>query len=223
MRRGAYLIGLLLSASLAIAGSSAAVGSVGLGFGCVTRNLAGDCAIGESQLSLVLSDAGSGVVHFEFSNAGPNLSVISEVYFDDGALLGAVTFSSGPGVDFRLGARPPNLPGWRTLDPLFLATVGLAAESRPSPVANGVGPGEWLAVEFELQPGLTFQDLIDQLTSGELRVGLHVIGFDSEGSESFVNRPVPEPASAGLVVGGLLALALRARSARRGRRDLHCI
>jgi hypothetical protein len=212
MRQGAYLIGLLLSVSLAHAGSAGATGSVALGFECVTRNLAGDCAIGESQLSLVLSDAGSGAVRFELSNAGPDGSVISEVYFDDGALLGATSIAAGPGVDFAPGARPPNLPGWRSLDPIFAATLGLAAESRPSPVMNGVGPGEWLAVEFDLRPGRSFQDVLAELASGELRVGLHVIAFESRGSESFVNLPVPEPGTGGLVAGGLLALAWRARS-----------
>jgi hypothetical protein len=185
MRQRAYLIGLTLSATLAIAAPARAVGSVGLGFECVTQNRAGDCAIGESQLSLSLADAGSGVVRFEVANAGPERSVVSEIYFDDGAL-----------------------------DPAFRASVGLSSQSRPSPVANGIGVGEFLAIEFTLQGGQGFQDLIDQLASGELRVGLHVIAFDSQGSESFVNVPVPEPASGALLAGGLVALAWRARSRR---------
>jgi hypothetical protein len=214
MRQRAYLIGLTLSATLAIAAPARAVGSVGLGFECVTQNRAGDCAIGESQLSLSLADAGSGVVRFEVANAGPERSVVSEIYFDDGALLGSLTVLSAPGVDFEIGARPPNLPGWRSLDPVFRASVGLSSQSRPSPVANGIGVGEFLAIEFTLQGGQGFQDLIDQLASGELRVGLHVIAFDSQGSESFVNVPVPEPASGALLAGGLVALAWRARSRR---------
>ena len=97
------------------------------------------------------------------------------------------------------------------------ATVGFSTQAMPSPVKNGVGPGESVAIEFTLQGGQTLQDVIDQLTTGQLRIGLHVIAFDSEGSESFVNRPVPEPTTAALVGGGLLALALRGRKGRRSR------
>jgi len=38
-------------------------------------------------------------------------------------------------------------------------------------------------------------------TVGSLRIGIHVQGFDGEGSESFVNTPVP-----GAVLLGLLGL-----------------
>jgi len=65
-------------------------------------------------------------------------------------------------------------------------------------------------------PADTTDDVLDWLQSGELRVGLHVINFDSGGSESFVNEPVPEPGSLGLLCLSIGGLALLRR--RRGER-----
>jgi hypothetical protein len=46
-----------------------------------------DGAIGEAQLFVELTDLGS-QVEFTFTNIGPDASSITDVYFDDGTLLG---------------------------------------------------------------------------------------------------------------------------------------
>jgi hypothetical protein len=186
-----------------LAASPAAAATIG--FDCLTNNLAGDCAIGEAQLTVEVSDQGGGVVRFHFKNAGPQPSAISEVYFDDGSLLLLSSVIDGPGVDFEPDANPPNLPGGQLADPDFEVTEGFLAESVPSPVMNGVGPLEWVMIQFTLQGGQSFADVIDELETGELRIGIHVIGFASGGSESFINVPVP---GTGLLMGvGLWAWA----------------
>jgi hypothetical protein len=94
-------------------------------------------------------------------------------------------------------------------------TEGFLAESVPSPVTNGVGPTEWVRIQFSLQGGQSFADVVDELTTGTLRIGIHVIGYGSGGSESFINEPVPEPGTGLLLGGGLLVLAgVRRRAAR---------
>lgn len=183
-----------------------------LGFDCIT-GAGGDCAIGESQLSVEVSDLGGGAVRFHFRNAGPEASSISEIYFDDGSLLGLSAVNDGPGVDFEPDANPPDLPGGDLLVPPFQVTAGFLAESVPPPPANGVGPGQWVQIDFTLQAGRTLADVMDDLATGELRIGLHVIAFDSGGSESFVNQAVPEPGAALLLGAGALGWA-----AARGRR-----
>jgi len=80
---------------------------------------------------------------------------------------------------------------------------------------NGVNPGEYLGITFSLQSGGTFADVISELTTGDLRVVIHVHGFDpSGGSESFVNNPVPVPAAIWLFGSGLLGLVGIARRKR---------
>lgn len=179
------------------------------GFYNITNNDPGDAAIGEAQLFVDVSDEFADQVLFTFRNTGPEACAISEVYFDDGTLLGiADIIDNPPDVVFVQGASPPELPGANSIDPPFEATLGFLAESVPPPSHKGVNPGEQVGILFDLQPAKTYQNVINELNDGGLRIGIHVIGFDSGGSESFVN--VPEPATiAVLGLGGLLCLRKR--------------
>lgn len=207
--RKAFALACSLAAGLALASVPAAATT--LAFDCLTGNLAGDCAIGEAQLSVEVTDQGGGVVRFHFRNAGPEASSISEVYFDDGSLLVLSAVIDGPGVDFEPDANPPNLPGGDMAVPPFQVTQGFLAEAQPSPAMNGVGPSQWVMIEFTLQGGQTFADVLSELGNGALRIGIHVIAFDSGGSESFINAPEPG-------VGALLTVAFVALAAQRRRR-----
>lgn len=182
-----------------------------LSFFCITDNLAADCATGESQLTVNVTDPGGNKVLFHFKNSGPNASSITDAYFDDGSLLGLSLITNGPGVSFSQDASPPNLPGGNNVSPPFQVTAGFLADSNPPAQPNGVNPGEWLKITFDLQSGRNFADVITELTDGSLRIGIHVQGFASGGSESFVNSPVPLPAAVWLFGSGLLGLGAFAR------------
>ena len=186
-----------------------------LDFFCITNNSATDCAIGEAQLSVDVLDIGGNQVLFNINNNGPiDDAIVRQVYFDDGTLLGIASLvdsdegiGGDPGVDFSVDASPPDLPGGNSISPAFNVTAGFLGDAdTPQPNVNGIGAGETLGIIFDLQAGMTYADVIDDLTTGALRIGLHVQAFTSGGSESFVNNPIPVPAAVWLFGSGLLGL-----------------
>jgi hypothetical protein len=137
-------------------------------------------------------------INFVFTNTGPDASSITDVYFDDGSLLGISTINNTPTlVEFSQLASPPDLPGGNNVIPPFVTTASFSADSDPPAQPLGVNPGESLEIIFDLQASGTFADVLTELESGELRIGIHVQGYASGGSESFVNNgtvdPPPEP------------------------------
>jgi len=228
VRRLACLVAALGASALSGSGAHA----VTFGFGCITNKLAGDCAIGQAQLTVdVTAGPGPNQVTFTFSNAGASASSITDVYFADGPLLGisklrdkddsiaALGGYGAAGVDFTSGgASPPNLPGGNLVSPPFVVTAGFLADSDPPTQPNGVNPGEYLQIVFNLKSGKSLADTLDALAlggaEGGLRIGVHVQGFSSGGSESFINTvpaPIPEPGTSALLALGLAFLAATAR------------
>ncbi len=201
---------LALPLLLAIAGSTKARA---IGFDCITNNDAGDCSIGEAQLSVTLSSPGATQVRFDLANNGGAAAVIAGVYFDDSGLLASLSsIVNGSGTSFAADGSPPVLPGGNNASPAFV--VDFRVNATAPPPKKGVGPGETLGVIFDLASGMTVAQAQAAFADGSLRVGIHVIAFAYDGSESFVN--VPEPSAVVLTAMGLAALA-SARRRRRGR------
>ena len=183
----------------------------------ITNNDATDALIGENQLSVVVHDEGTLLAKFCFNNSGPEASSITDVYWDDdvvwddntGLLTSIQSFSTTGTVAFTEGATPGNLPGGAGILPAFSADF--SADSDPPAQPNGVNPGEELCVLFNYTTEGSAQngfldELIPALDSGQLRIGIHVQGYASGGSESFVTDGVtiiPEPASMLLAMIGM--------------------
>ena len=190
----------------------------------ISNNNAVDAAIGEAQLSVELFDLGD-TAQFVFSNSGLYASSITDIYFDDGtnSIFNAPIFladidNSDAGVSFAPGATPGNVPAANLALPGFDTTDGLSADSdSPHLSANGVNPGETLGITLAFIDGVNFNDLINEMASGDLRIALHVQGFDGGGSETFVNTPiVPIPSSLLLATIGIGTVKfLRQRKGKR--------
>jgi hypothetical protein len=173
------------------------------GFTGITNNNAADVATGEAQLFVEVQNPGGGQVGFHFTNTGPLASSICDIYFDDGSLLGIASIVNGPGVEFEQLATPGELPGANNATPPFVTTDGFSADSNPPVQPLGVNPGEYVNIFFNLQGGSTYADVLNDLASGDLRIGLHVQGFACGGSESFVNTPPVIPAPGAFLLGTL--------------------
>jgi len=187
-------------------------------FEAITNN--GNTGIG-AQLSLDVTNYGSNQVLFTFNNAvGPYEGVITEVFFEDGTLLGvAQVIDSPPDVRFVQWDfdEASNLPGGGTLVPKFEATEGFGADVVKN-VHDGVGPGQSLGIVFNLEGGKTFFDVITDIGDGftnpdpggntSLRIGIHVQSIielpdGPDSSEGFILTPVP-----GAVILGILGLSV---------------
>ena len=217
-------MGFALLLTFAFLFTVASAHAVQYGFYNITNNKPDDAAIGEAQLFVDVTDINGTMdldadqVLFTFLNIRTEASSITDVYFDDGTLLEIaylIDSDSGgdSGVDFSQLATPGDLPGGNVIDPGFETTEGFSADSDPKVQPNGVNPGESLGIVFNLKSNetlsdQTLSDVIAQLNDGRLRIGIHVQGFASGGSESFVNNPnpVPLPASILLLGAGLIGL-----------------
>jgi hypothetical protein len=197
-----YLVGSLFVALLLAAPKAASAAP--FGFSCVTNNNATDCATLEAQLQLTVTAGAGNTVDFLFNNTGPLASSITDVYFDDTvpALLGTPgTITESAGVSFSANCSPGNLPGGDSIG--FVTSYCADSDSPVQPM--GVNPGEWLKISYTLQAGAVFDRVIDALNNSAYRVGVHVQGFSSGGSESAITG-VPEPSSLLLLGTGLLTV-----------------
>ncbi|MCS6951482.1 MAG: hypothetical protein RMK57_09815 [Bryobacterales bacterium] len=115
--RVAYLM-LLLLLALSLSAPLAQASVLTFGFRCITNNNATQCLIGQNQLFVDVVGFGSSTmigtttvtpaaneVVFRFYNTGPVPSSITDVYFDDGALLALASIFNMTGVNFSPALR----------------------------------------------------------------------------------------------------------------------
>ena len=131
--------------------------------------------IGRAQVFVDITAYDTNQVLFTFRNTGPEPSAITDVYFDDGALLGIAMIidsddgtGGNSGVDFLQFATPSDLPAGELLWPPFVTTEAFSADADPPVSRNGVDPGESLGIVFDLYENHFYEDVLADLISGNL-------------------------------------------------------
>jgi hypothetical protein len=170
-------------------------------------NIVGDMAIAEAQIFADVSALVGSQVLFEFHNNGPGKSAVESIYFRDGGLINFAYLidrdyiGGDTNVDFEPGATPPEPPqgggGWTS----FFATD---ADSPPPKwgINNGNPTGDVLGIVFNLVGGQTLANVEAALANHNLEIAIHVIAFESEGSEWLSNNGVI-PAPGAILLGGI--------------------
>jgi hypothetical protein len=163
------------------------------------------------DLYVEVTNGGEDVSFTLHNESDPSLGdvAITDVYFDDGTLRELTGVVNGPGVYFDKLASPEELPGANLLIPPFVTSDQFSADSDPPPPRYGVESGEWVTINFDLWPGGSLANVINELENGTLRIGIKVQAFPGGSSESAVN--VPEPATICLLGLGALALLRKRR------------
>ncbi len=183
-----------------------------LTFDCITYNSGDDCAIGEAQFSVKSTKLDTDKVLFTFFNQGLNESFISNIYISDTSIIDSpylVDADDGvggdPNVDFLIGSNPANLPGSNSLSDPLISGIAFSNEHGAS---NGIHISESLEILFMLTSGSSYDDLLNSVTDGTFRIGIHSQGFYGGGSESFVSKisPVPIPFTVWFFLSALCAL-----------------
>ena len=203
----------------------APAGAALYGFTPVSFNSGAAANVVAAQLSLDVTQLGSYAL-FSFVNDGPVTSTITGTYFDDGAgvLDSLLKPVNGPGVNFRLGGTPANLPAPQV--PFHFRADFWATANAPKGLGKkGVdNTEEIVTVPFMLESGENFADVLTALdagladptsTGGTLRVGIHVQSIDTCGqSDAFILVPV-HAALPRAVILGLLGLSVAGLMMRR--------
>ena len=151
-----------------------------------------------------------GLASFTFYNESDISSSVAGIYFDSGDLFTTATINNGPGTSFSQPASPLDLPSGNNLLPPFMTSNDLSFGSNPPPSTNGINPDsdEWVEITFAMTEDTTFENVIADLDSNFLRIGLHVISFP-DGSSEAATTSTPEPITLGLLGLGILMIPRR--------------
>lgn len=163
------------------------------------------------DLSLTLIDSGSHV-DFMISNNSTIGGVVTGIAVEDPGisptLSGMTILPVGVGPDWSISglAVPGSIAGFSGP---WNGTLG-AVRADPPPVGNGIATGEFLTLRFSLGSS-SFDDVVDAVSAQSLRLVMHIQALGENNQFSVWGTTVPSPATAALLLGGLVVASRRRR------------
>lgn len=153
--------------------------------------------IGETQLSVDVTELSPTTARLLFANSGPVDSAVTKICFEySGATAINLGLVSTSPMSWSLGNT--QLPG---ANGTFISDFCIHTD--PPPSMNGITPTT-SPLEVILSYDAGSFDIVESLGNADFRLGLHVISIGAgEYSESFINN-IPEPSTALLL--GFVAL-----------------
>ncbi len=145
-------------------------------------------------------------VDFTFYNNSLVNSCIAEIYFDSGSIFSFAGIANNEPeiVFFEQPTTPKNLPAGHTLISPFQTSTGLSFGAVSPAPKYGINQGEQLKISLNINGDISFEEITNRLSVGNIRIGEHIIALPDGSSESGIN--VPEPLTFCLVAAGALAL-----------------
>jgi hypothetical protein len=206
---------------LATLAPRADAGLATINFNAITKHNNSNAQTGKNQFTIDVSDsAGAGKIVFKFKNTGNVKSTITDIFFDDGPLHSTLASlvtnpisTSASKVKFSIGSSYTNLPDAASASPGFQGMQAFSCTADNPALTKGVNKNDWVSVTFNLKSGKGLQNVLDDISTGALRLGVYgqQIGDTSPSNESYVS--VPEPATIAVLGFGGLCLS---RTKRRG-------
>lgn len=146
---------------------------------------------------------------FTFTNNCDNDGVLGRIFIRDNDLITFNSIYDQPeGVSFSdPDWKNANLPGGHELG--FTPHNTYAIEAEPARPKNGLHYQDYVSVLFDINSGITFDNIIASIGGGSLGVGLHVQSLPGDTSAAF--STVPEPATMVLMGIGTLLIAQKKR------------
>lgn len=195
------VVGMCTSATYAIE-----TGEATFPFVAVPGTNAENAAIGENQLALTVAGLPPNQAVFTVKNTGTTPSSVMGLFFDtenSSTLEGleGTEFTGSQGVNFTRAAVVAGLPGATLLTPVFVTSNGM--ELNAGSTTKGVSNGKSVSVTTNVAQNATLAQLLQEIDTGQIRVGVNVEGFPNGGTGSFVNLGTAIPAPAAIVLGSL--------------------
>ena len=179
------------------AGDNRPVYGIRLGFQPITGSERTDARGEPPHFHVDVTDISTRQVRFTFTNREADNCCITEIYFNDGGLLAIavqIVMEADAGEDpphdrpsqsvrHESGPRPYH-------DSTTFQAVRPPPEGADAEVMHdGICRNESLGIVFDLQPGISFADIINALSRGKLNIGIKVDHAEGGGSALFINTP----------------------------------